>query len=213
MRRAILAEINLCSWGRGSGVATRQLTGMPDLPLEEHDLGLMEGEDEDVITASSDELAATVVTYEDLVAALKRILGKKGMSDTDVEKLAIYLLNFFGYSDYIIDNILNTEDRDVFYMLEEEGLLTTEREEIYILKGKVWRIHYWMLRKRRILELARGEEKVKAAVPEDAYSVYDQMPEDQWTHARVERAKKEREEKEDEERERAERKERAEREK
>jgi len=186
---------------------------MPDLPLEEHDLGLMEGEDEDVITASSDELAATVVTYEDLVAALKKILGKKGMSDEDVEKLAIYLLNFFGYSDYIIDNILNTEDRDVFYMLEEEGLLTTEREEIYILKGKVWRIHYWMLRKRRILELARGEEKVKAATPENVYSVYDDMPEDQWTHARVERAKKEREEKEGEDRERAERKERAEREK
>jgi len=159
---------------------------MPDLPIEEHDLGLMEGEDEDVITASSDELAATVVTYEDLVAALKRILGKKGMSDTDVEKLAIYLLNFFGYSDYIIDNILNTEDRDVFYMLEEEGLLTTEREEIYILKGKVWRIHYWMLRKRRILELARGEKEKKALkeTPRTEASVYDEMTEDDWAQAR-----------------------------
>ncbi len=154
------------------------------MPYEEHDLGLMEGDDEDVISATSDELAATVVTYEDLVAALKKLLGKKGMSDADVQKLAIYLLNFFGYSDYIIDNILNTEDRDVFYMLEEEGLLTTEREEIYILKGKVWRIHYWMLRKRRILELARGEEKAERKAKPGAYSVYDEMTEDDWAEAR-----------------------------
>ncbi len=156
------------------------------MPPEDHDLSFMEGDDEDIISASSDELAATVVTYEDLVAALKKLLGKKGMSDTDISKLAIYLLNFFGYSDYIIDNILNTEDRDVFYMLEEEGLLTTEREEIYILKGKVWRIHYWMLRKRRILELARGEKEKKSLKekPRTEASVYDEMTEDDWAQAR-----------------------------
>lgn len=144
----------------------------------------MEGDDEDVISATSDELSATVVTYEDLVTALKKLLGKKGMSDADVQKLAIYLLNFFGYSDYIIDNILNTDDRDVFYMLEEEGLLTTEREEIYILKGKVWRIHYWMLRKRRILELVHGEEKVERKAKRADLTVYDEMTEDDWAEAR-----------------------------
>ncbi len=154
------------------------------MPMEDHDLSFLEGEDEDVITASSDELAATVVTYDDLVAALTRLLGKKGMGEEEVSKLAIYLLNFFGYSDYIIDNILHTEDRDVFYMLEEEGLLTTEREEIYILKGKVWRIHYWMLRKRRILELSRGNEEKREKKDKDEYSVYDEVPEDLWSRAR-----------------------------
>ena len=153
---------------------------------EEHDLAFMEGDDEDVITASSDELAATVVTYDDLVAALTKILGKKGMGEEEISKLAIYLLNFFGYSDYIIDNILHTEDRDVFYMLEEEGLLTTEREEIYILKGKVWRIHYWMLRKRKILELSRGENetKKKGKKADEFSSVYDDMPDDLWSRDR-----------------------------
>ncbi len=154
------------------------------MPLNDHDLSFLEGDDEDVITSTSDELAATVVTFDDLVAALRATLGKKGMAEDDVRKLAIYLLNFFGYSDYIIDNILNTEDRDVFYMLEEEGLLTTEREEIYILKGKVWRIHYWMLRKRKIIELARGEDEKKKVKKEDEYSVYDDMPEDLWSRAR-----------------------------
>ena len=154
------------------------------MPTEEHDLSLLEGEDEDIITASSDELAATVVTYDDLVAALTKILGEKGMGEEEISKLAIYLLNFFGYSDYIIDNILHTEDRDVFYMLEEEGLLTTEREEIYILKGKVWRIHYWMLRKRKILELSRGEEEAGEEKGESEYSVYDDVPDDLWSRGR-----------------------------
>ncbi len=151
---------------------------------EDHDLSFMEGDGEDVISASSDELAATVVTYDDLVAALTKILGKKGMGEEEVSKLAIYLLNFFGYSDYIIDNILHTEDRDVFYMLEEEGRLTTEREEIYILKGKVWRIHYWMLRKRKILELARAEEVQKEKKAKNEYSVYDDVPDDLWSRDR-----------------------------
>lgn len=159
---------------------------MPKMPADEHDLSFLEGDDEDVITASSDELAATVVTYDDLVIALGRILGEKGMGDEEISKLALYLLNFFGYSDYIIDNILHTEDRDVFYMLEEEGLLTTEREEIYILKGKVWRIHYWMLRKRKILELARAvdEKEEKEKKKDEFSSVYDDMPDDLWSRHR-----------------------------
>ena len=154
------------------------------MPAHEEDLSFMEGDGEDVISASSDELAATVVTYDDLVSALSKLLGKRGMGKEEVSKLAIYLLNFFGYSDYIIDNILNTDDRDVFYMLEEEGLLTTEREEIYILKGKVWRIHYWMLRKRKILELSRSVDVKKEKKAPDEYAVYDEMPEDLWSRSR-----------------------------
>lgn len=157
------------------------------MPAEEHDLTFLEGDGEDVMTTTSDELAATVVTYDDLVKALSKILGEKGMGDEEISKLALYLLNFFGYSDYIIDNILHTEDRDVFYMLEEEGLLTTEREEIYILKGKVWRIHYWMLRKRKILELSRGEEEEeeeKVKKTDEYSSVYDDMPDDLWSRDR-----------------------------
>ena len=151
---------------------------------EDPDFSFMEGDEEDIISTSSDELSATVVTYDDLVAALGKLLGKRGMGEEEISKLAIYLLNFFGYSDYIIDNILNTDDRDVFYMLEEEGLLTTEREEIYILKGKVWRIHYWMLRKRKILELSRSIDAKKEKKAPDEYAVYDEMPEDLWSRSR-----------------------------
>ena len=143
------------------------------MPTDEHDLSFLEGDDEDVITTSSDELAATVVTYDDLVIALGKLMGKKGMGEEENSKLALYVLNFFGY-------------RDVFYMLEEEGLLTTEREEIYILKGKVWRIHYWMLRKRKILELARmeDEKETEKKKGDEFSSVYDDMPDDLWSRDR-----------------------------
>ena len=176
----------LCLGVDGSSIIDPLAVGMHHMPPDEHDLSFLEGDDEDVITTTSDELAAPVVTYDDLVIALSKILGEKGMGPEEISKLALYLLNFFGYSDYIIDNILHTEDRDVFYMLEEEGLLTTEREEIYILKGKVWRIHYWMLRKRKILELSRGEEeeKKKKKKADEFSSVYDDMPDDLWSRDR-----------------------------
>src|SRR2546425_10136843 len=64
--------------------------------------------------------------------------------------MAQHVLNFFGYSERIIDNVLEPEDRDAFYMLEDSGILTTEREETTLYDGREWRIHYWMFRKERI---------------------------------------------------------------
>lgn len=121
-----------------------------------------------------------VVTLQDMRLALRAALGGKGVSQPDTDKLADYLMNFFGFEDCMIDNVLDAEDRDVFYTLEEEGLLRTEREEIYLLKGKMWRIHYWILRKREILALAR--ERVERSAPqEDSYaSVYDQVDDETW---------------------------------
>ena len=119
-----------------------------------------------------------ILTREDLALAMKNSLGKKGMSDENIENLAEYLLNFFGFNDYVIDNALNSKDRDVFYMLEEEGLLSTTRDEITIQKGKIWRIHYWVLRKDKILKLAREtppQEKVK-----EPDSVYASLSDDAW---------------------------------
>lgn len=125
----------------------------------------------------------TVVTMQQVGIALKRTLGKKGMSDDEIKKMAEYLMSFFGYTDEVIDNRLTPEDRDVFYMLEEEGLLTTTQEEVLLKKGKLWRIHYWILKKDQIIRLAASEEegKAKEAVPED---VYDQLSDEEWARHR-----------------------------
>jgi hypothetical protein len=119
-----------------------------------------------------------VVTLENLQKALAFKLEKKGMSKENIDKLAEYLMNFFGFDDYVSDNKLNPKDRDVFYMLEEEGLLRTLRDEVTIQKGKVWRIHYWVLMKKEILRLAKlkpvEEEK------EEEYKIYDDLSEEIW---------------------------------
>jgi hypothetical protein len=100
------------------------------------------------------------------------------MKDDEARSIAQHVLNFFGYSERIIDNVLEPEDRDAFYLLEDSGILTTEREETTLYDGREWRIHYWMFRKDRIAELvqvARAREE-----RERAPNVYDDVPEDFW---------------------------------
>ena len=120
-----------------------------------------------------------VVSMEDVVLALKNTLGKKGMLEEDVKKLAEYLLSFFGYTDEVIDNRLTSEDRDVFYMLEEEGFLTTTQEEVHLKKGKLWRIHYWILKREQILRMARLQEK-PVQEKDDFSAVYEEISEEAW---------------------------------
>jgi hypothetical protein len=126
----------------------------------------------------------TVVSMDDVILALHNTLGKKGMSDSDIKKLAEYLMSFFGYTDEVIDNRLTSEDRDVFYMLEEEGFLTTTQEEVHLKKGKLWRIHYWILKKDQILRLARKQEEL-AHKKDEASAVYDDIAEEVWTADRA----------------------------
>jgi hypothetical protein len=119
-----------------------------------------------------------VVTLHDLEKALAFKLDKRGMTKENIQKLAEYLLNFFGYDDYVSDNRLNPKDRDVFYMLEEEGLLRTLRDEVTIQKGKVWRIHYWVLMKKEILRLAKMKPPVEKK--EEDYKIYEEISDELW---------------------------------
>jgi len=121
---------------------------------------------------------AGTLTVDDLTRAIKNSIDRAGMKDEEARVMAQHVLNFFGYSERIIDNVLEPEDRDAFYMLEDSGILTTEREETTLYDGREWRIHYWMFRKERIAELVRAQ-KEKEALEKDA-TVYDQFPEDLW---------------------------------
>jgi len=122
----------------------------------------------------------TVVTMQQVEKALKRAIGKRGMSDEEIKRLADYLLSFFGYTDEVIDNRLTSEDRDTFYMLEEAGLLTTTHEEVLLKKGKLWRIHYWILKKDQIIRLAESGDE-EAPVEENVGAVYDQVSDEEWS--------------------------------
>jgi hypothetical protein len=120
------------------------------------------------------------LTVDDLTRALRNSIDRKGMPEGEARQMAQHVMNFFGYSERIIDNILEPEDRDAFYMLEDSGLLTTEREETTLYDGREWRIHYWLFKKEKILQLAGSGEITTDPLDEDAHSVYEEVPESVW---------------------------------
>jgi Family of unknown function (DUF6015) len=106
------------------------------------------------------------VDFDSLAKAIRRSVGHDGMRPEDARSIAAHVLNFFGFNERIIDNVLEPDDRDTFYMLEDTGILETERDETTLYDGREWRIHYWMFRKDRIFELAREETAAMVAAGE-----------------------------------------------
>ncbi len=133
------------------------------------------------IQTRTDRGPASALTVDDLTRAIRNSIDRAGMKDEEARAMAQHVLNFFGYSERIIDNVLEPEDRDAFYMLEDSGILTTEREETTLYDGREWRIHYWMFRKERIAELVEAQKAKEEAAK--ASSVYDEVPEDTWVAA------------------------------
>ncbi|MEE9223527.1 MAG: DUF6015 family protein [Thermoplasmata archaeon] len=132
-----------------------------------------------VLTKTKDIGFAGTLTVDDLTRAIKNSIDRSGMKEKEARLMAQHVMNFFGYSERIIDNVLEPEDRDAFYMLEDSGLLMTEREETTLYDGREWRIHYWLFRKERIMQLVRTA-KAKEAMPDFEPSIYDDVPEDIW---------------------------------
>lgn len=102
------------------------------------------------------EVRDETLNLEELTIAIRNSYSRD-MPEEEAEAMARHVLNFFGYSERIIDNVLEPEDRDAFYQLEDNGILTTEREETTLYDGREWRIHYWLFRKDRINELISAE--------------------------------------------------------
>lgn len=121
----------------------------------------------------------STLTLDELTLAIRNGIDKEGMPDEQAKEMAQHILNFFGYSERIIDNILEPEDRDAFYMLEDTGILTTEREETTLYDGREWRIHYWLFRKERIHELIDEKSSIEGDAT-GSLSVYDELTDEAW---------------------------------
>src|SRR2546427_5507633 len=130
------------------------------------------------VKRKSERGPAGTLAVDDLTRAIKNSIDRTGMKEEEARAMAQHVLNFFGYSERIIDNVLEPEDRDAFYMLEDSGILTTEREETTLYDGREWRIHYWMFPKEGIAGLSeaqKGEEKgQRAGAP------YEDVPDGTW---------------------------------
>lgn len=125
---------------------------------------------------------SNILTLENLTRAIQKSVGSETIDKLEAKRMAEHMLNFFGYSDRIIDNILEPEDRDVFYMMEDSGLLTTEREETTLYDGREWRINYWLFKRDKIQELIKNDDEKNKKKSADT-SVYDELPEDVWTRS------------------------------
>ncbi len=118
------------------------------------------------------------ITEEELTRAIERTLVVHGkIEPAEARQTAQMVLGYFGLDDAVLDNKLSSEDRDRFYRLEEEGLLTSEEEDATVSRGKTWRIHYWLLKKSRIRDVGqRGEGSTES----DAEAIYRSIGDTEW---------------------------------
>ena len=132
-----------------------------------------------------------IITLDDLS---KAIANRVGIDIEEARRDAGFVMDILGYDDRVIDNVLDPEDRQLFYILEEEGMLTTEREETTLYDGREWRTHYWMLKKNTILKYAQDASKRVRSVLSDKKqpikdisdeSIYDTLTEDIWTTRKI----------------------------
>lgn len=122
-----------------------------------------------------------MITVDDLTLAIEHSIDSDmKLEHEEAFDLAQHVLNFFGYSNRIIDNVLEPEDRDAFYMLEDSGVLTTEREEITLYDGREWRIHYWLFRNDRIEELIKNEKPETEDEVVEEKDIYKELPREAW---------------------------------
>lgn len=121
------------------------------------------------------------ITEEELVRAIEATLVSRGKVGPELARpIARRVLEYFGHEDTVLDNKLSSEDRDRFYQLEEEGLLTSEEEDATVSRGKTWRIHYWLLKKDRIRDVGR---RVEPTILDDAGTIYGSMKDADWSRS------------------------------
>jgi len=131
----------------------------------------------------------TIITLDDLS---KAIANRVGIDIEEARRDAGFVMDIFGFDDRVIDNVLDPEDRQLFYILEEEGMLTTEREETTLYDGREWRTHYWRLKKDTIARYSKEanterntllvDKKQPKNVSED--DIYNTIEDDMWTTTR-----------------------------
>ena len=126
-----------------------------------------------------------IITLDDLS---KAIANRVGIGIEEARRDAGFVMDIFGFQDRVIDNVLDPEDRQLFYILEEEGMLTTEREETTLYDGREWRTHYWVIKKDIILKFAKDENRRTRSVLSDKQTIedisdeaiYDALEDDIW---------------------------------
>ncbi len=117
---------------------------------------------------------STVISFDLLSRA---IFNKMGVTKDISDEIALRVLNYFGYEKEIIDNVLDQDDRRMFYFLQDVELLGTHWEEVILPNGRMWRVFYWSLNVPKIRNFARPQHDGTAV----EMGLYDSLPEDVWS--------------------------------
>lgn len=120
-----------------------------------------------------------LLTLETLSDAIQERLGvPRAAAETQAEQV----LDIFGFDTEVIDNVLEPEERQMFYLLQAQGLLTTRSEETGLWNGQEWRTHYWLLREDRIRAAERPLDERRFDGEAAFDEVYALLPEGAWKH-------------------------------
>jgi len=115
-----------------------------------------------------------ILEMYELIDALMNRVGLRKEVAIDV---AQRVLNYFGFGDTIIDNMLNQDDRRLFYFLQDTGMMGTDWDETFLPNGRGWRIFYWRLNVPNIRKYAKIEEEDSK---EEILQIYDTLPDKAW---------------------------------
>ena len=114
---------------------------------------------------------------EEFKKAVAKVLEERDIDRKEAEEISEKVMDLFGYDKSITDNLLSSSERDLFYMLEDYDILTTEEETAYLPSGKRWRIHYWKIKDDKIREILSQKEEEEV---EEEKSIYDEVSDEVW---------------------------------
>ncbi|MFH1101539.1 MAG: DUF6015 family protein [Methanobacteriota archaeon] len=132
----------------------------------------------------------TLITVYQLSKAIENALE---IEYSEAKDYANIVMDFFGFEDRIIDNVLTSEERQLFYRLQKAGIISAEREDAVLPSGCPWRIHYWRLEKDTIVHFTKNkklltrtamrlEKTIQRSIYEDLYST---VPLDLWSTRKI----------------------------
>ena len=113
--------------------------------------------------------------YKNLEAVLK-----KRMPIGDHSELINFIQEKMGFDFIFLDNLLFARERNIFYMLQEHDIVDTTREEVTLLRGKYYRLYYWVM-KVKTLETEAKTEPIIIRKNTSIQQIYDDMPDEVWS--------------------------------
>jgi len=121
-----------------------------------------------------------ILTPEILAKAIVNALKLRdySMDYNNALEISEHILNFFGFEEQIIENVLENDDREILYFLENLGLVGFRVSTLTTYEGKEWNVSTVHLKDKKIFEFANKE--IDAPREIEISEIYEKLPEEAW---------------------------------